>query len=153
MPEEKTQRERSTDQESDEVPDSKIHHSTSDELAQIRTDLAATRTLLGADRTLMAWIRTSLSTIGFGFTIYKILQGLQESGAILRRADTPRNAGLILIGIGIVAVGIGLIEYWHTLKELRVLSHVSLGRPIIIMTAVISALGIFLFASVATHWL
>ena len=47
-------------------------------------DLATTRTLMAADRTLMAWIRTSLSLLSFGFTIYKILQGFAESGALGR---------------------------------------------------------------------
>ena len=35
---------------------------------------------MAADRTLMAWIRTTLSMISFGFTIYKFLQAMFESG-------------------------------------------------------------------------
>jgi uncharacterized membrane protein YidH (DUF202 family) len=38
------------------------HTPTADEMARERT-------ILAADRTLMAWIRTTLSMIGFGFTI------------------------------------------------------------------------------------
>ena len=40
--------------------------------------LAPDRTRLAADRTLMAPVRTALSMIGFGFTIYKFLQVVQE---------------------------------------------------------------------------
>jgi putative membrane protein len=32
--------------------------------------LAIERTMLAADRTILTWVRTSLSLIGFGFTIY-----------------------------------------------------------------------------------
>ena len=59
----------------------------SDELALKRTGLADTRTglafkrnIMAAKRTLMAWTRTGLSMIGFGFTIYKFLQALQDEG-------------------------------------------------------------------------
>ena len=62
---------------------------SSNEMAQQRTTLAASRTLMAADRSLMAWVRTGLSMISFGFTIYKILQGFQEAGAVRHeeRAD------------------------------------------------------------------
>ncbi|WP_208102982.1 DUF202 domain-containing protein, partial [Escherichia coli] len=54
------------------------------------TELAADRTLMAADRSLMAWVRTALSMISFGFTIYKILQGFQQSGTVLSGAAQPR---------------------------------------------------------------
>jgi putative membrane protein len=40
------------------------------------TLLAMQRNLMAADRTLMAWIRTSLSLIGFGFTLAKVFRAL-----------------------------------------------------------------------------
>ncbi|HMM77753.1 MAG TPA: DUF202 domain-containing protein [Gammaproteobacteria bacterium] len=46
------------------------------------------RTLMAADRTSMAWTRTSLSLLGFGFTIYKVFQTLQESGKNLAHGGT-----------------------------------------------------------------
>ena len=63
---------------------------TSNELAQERTDLALERTLMAADRSLMAWVRTSLSMISFGFTIYKLLESLQQSGGHVIRDHSPR---------------------------------------------------------------
>jgi len=49
------------------------------ELSSTRTGMAFQRTRLAADRTLMAVIRTSLSLISFGFTIYKVIEGMQEA--------------------------------------------------------------------------
>ena len=124
---------------------------TSNELAEIRTDLAASRNLMAADRTLMAWVRTSLSLLSFGFTIYKILQGFQEAGETFPRADTPRNIGLFLTGLGTFAMVMGTIEYWQTLKELRLHQHFRLARPALIMALVMSVLGVFLFFSIITR--
>src|ERR1700712_3774609 len=93
---------------------------TSDEMAEIRTDLASQRTLFAADRTLMAWIRTSLSLLSFGFTIYKVLEGFQDvTSRIVIKSDVPRNAGLFLTGMGTFAMVMGTIEYWQTLRTLH----------------------------------
>ncbi len=73
---------------------------TPNELAHERTDLAAMRTMMAADRTLMAWVRTALSLQSFGFTIYKVLQALQEERGTLRRDQTPANVGLFLTAMG-----------------------------------------------------
>ena len=93
-------------------------HKTSDELAQIRTDLAVDRTLMAADRSLMAWVRTGLSMISFGFTIYKVIEGFHQEGGG-SSVTTARDVGLFLTGLGIVAVVMGTIEYWSRLKALR----------------------------------
>ena len=54
----------------------------------------------------MAWIRTSLSMIGFGFTIYKFFQYLPEeiANGSVRRPHAPRNLGLTLIALGTLAL-------------------------------------------------
>jgi uncharacterized membrane protein YidH (DUF202 family) len=75
-------------------------------LAEKRTDLAIQRTNMAAERSLMAWIRTSLSMIGFGFSIYKFFQYLPEELATgnIRRPQAPRNLGLTLIALGTLAL-------------------------------------------------
>jgi putative membrane protein len=123
---------------------------SANQLAQERTDLAATRTMMAADRTLMAWIRTAFSLISFGFTIYKILQAFQQTGGELPREHTPRNIGMFLTAMGTVAMVMGTIEYWHTLKEMRLLSHFSLARPALIMALLMSVGGVFMFFSIIT---
>jgi putative membrane protein len=84
-------------------------------------DLARQRTLMAADRTLMAWTRTTLSMISFGFTIYKFLEAVKESqGTGVRGLSGPRNLGLTLISLGIVALALACLEYRHTARQLNV---------------------------------
>lgn len=127
-----------------------LHESSSNELAEIRTDLAMSRNLMAADRTLMAWIRTALSMYSFGFTIYKLLDAYQRSGADLPEGQTPRTIGLFLTGIGTFAMVMGVVEYWVTIRELRHMKRIPLARPTYIMGVFMAALGLFLFFSIIT---
>jgi putative membrane protein len=120
------------------------------ELAQERTDLALFRNLMAADRTLMAWVRTSLSLYSFGFTIYKVLVAFQQGGGQLPQGHTPRNIGLFLTGLGTVAILMGTVEYWQSLKELRKVKDFRLTRPSLLMAALMSVMGVFLFISIMT---
>lgn len=128
-----------------------LEEKSPNELAEVRTDLAVSRNLMASDRTLMAWIRTALSMNSFGFTIYKILETYQKTGAHLPQGhNTPRNIGLFLTGLGTFAMVLGAIEYWQTLKELRHLKEVSIARPTFIMGVVMAAMGLFLFFAIIT---
>ena len=93
------------------------------ELAAIRTRMASLRSVQAANRTLMAWIRTALSCFTFGFTIYKVFEGFEETGKALPHPDTPRNAGLFLSGLGIFAIVAGLFEYWQTIRDVHRMRH------------------------------
>lgn len=124
---------------------------SSNELAQMRTDLATSRNLMAADRTLMAWVRTSLSLDSFGFTIYKLLKAFQQSGGELRQEHTPRNVGLFLTGLGTLAILMGTVEYWETLKELHEAKDFRLTRPALLMALIMSVMGVFLFVSIITR--
>lgn len=127
-----------------------LHDKSSNELAEIRTDLAMSRNLMAADRTLMAWIRTALSMYSFGFTIYKLLDAYQRSGADLPQGQTPRTIGLFLTGIGTFAMVMGVVEYWATIRELRQMKQIRLARPTYIMGLFMAAIGLFLFFSIIT---
>ena len=84
--------------------------------------MAFQRTRLSADRTLMSVIRTSLSLIGFGFTIYQVFRKLYEAG-VLKRANAPTLFGeaLVITGIGMLVLGIGYhIAFMLGLRRLRV---------------------------------
>jgi inner membrane protein YidH len=123
---------------------------SSDALAEDRTKMAATRTLMAADRTLMAWVRTSLSLSSFGFTIYKVLQGLAETGTTLPHGQTPREVGLFLTGLGTLAMVMGTVEYAQALRDLHTHMDIRLTRPAFLMALLMSVLGLFLFVSIFT---
>lgn len=90
-------------------------------LSRRRTDLAVTRTTMAADRTLMAWTRTSLSMITFGFTVYKFMQYLREEGkaSLIRTERGAQNFGLTLIAVGILALLIACVQYWHLARKIN----------------------------------
>jgi inner membrane protein YidH len=73
---------------------------------------------MAADRTLMAVIRTSLSLIGFGFTIFQVFQKLYE-GKVLQRAQAPRNFGIALVLLGITMLVLGIVYHGKFMLELR----------------------------------
>ena len=125
-----------------------IKEKSANELAADRTDLATERTLMAADRSLMAWVRTALSMISFGFTIYKLLQGFAEGGAEFGHASSPRFMGMVLTGMGTVAMVFGTVEYWYRLVGLRAYRHYPLWRPSFVMAVLMSAIGLFLFVAI-----
>lgn len=62
--------------------------------------------------------RTSLSLIGFGFTIYQAFEKLREAGVILRAA-APRNFGLALKLLGVLLLVGGIVRHIQFAIELR----------------------------------
>jgi putative membrane protein len=61
--------------------------------------------------------------------------------------------GLFLTGLGTVAIVMGTVEYWTTLRELRTIEKVRLLRPSFVMALLMSAMGTFLFFSIITRLL
>ena len=70
------------------------------------TQLAVERTHLAHERTMMAWVRTATALISFGFTIYKFMQYMQQQGGgpLHLGTLTPRRFGLLMIGMGLLAL-------------------------------------------------
>jgi putative membrane protein len=77
----------------------------SDVFSWIRTDLSNLRTL-------MSWARTSVSLIGFGFTIFNFFSGFLEDSGEPRLRDFSRNLGIALVITGTCAVLVGVYNYW-----------------------------------------
>ncbi|MBV1687283.1 DUF202 domain-containing protein [Novosphingobium sp. G106] len=111
------------------------------------SDLGQIRTVLAADRTLMAWLRTSLSMLSFSFTIYKFLEAAAESGQIAA-SSSPQRVGMFLAGMGTIAMVLGTISYWTTLKDINRIEQFRLGRPVLLMSLIMSLAGLALFVSI-----
>lgn len=126
---------------------------TSNQMAAKRTELAANRTLMGADRSLMAWIRTGLSMISFGFSIYKILDGFQKSAGADALTHSPRTVGLLLTGLGTMAVVMGTVEYWQRRRDLLSYAPIKLWRPSFIMAVAMSVIGLTMFFGITSKLL
>ncbi len=79
------------------------------------------RTRMSTERTLMSWNRTSLSLIGFGFTIYQFFQEFQETtmGAAAARPAAPRNLGLAFMIVGTLGTLVALWQYRQVVKYLN----------------------------------
>jgi putative membrane protein len=120
------------------------------------------RTRLAVERTLMAWMRTSVSLIGFGFTIVQFFQRLNSTHGVVPalRPETPRQLGLALIACGVLGSVISLWQYRRIVKYLwsdpfRVLAGVDSKdmSPIIsqspVMAVVLAVIFIGVFAFVA----
>jgi putative membrane protein len=129
------------------------------ELASNRTSLSFERTRMSADGNLMSTVRTSLSLIGFGFTIYQVLG--KASGVLPRASETGRNLGLALLILGLVVLATGIVShaaYSRQLGQRRqrlydagLLHSAPNYSPtsIYISAVVLLAIGLAAFASIA----
>jgi putative membrane protein len=107
---------------------------------------------LADDRTLMAWIRTSLSMIGFGFTIYKFLKELAQLENSKLPDNGPRNLGLTLVGLGTVSLIVASFQHWSHMQELG--RHASLRARfslVLVVAITITFLGALVFFSMVLH--
>jgi putative membrane protein len=111
--------------------------------------MAMDRTRMAAGRTLMAWLRTSLSMIGFGFTIYKFLDAFQAQLAVpVLRPQAPRNVALGLIGIGTAALIIACVQHRKYLRALGPKPPRSgLDLPLLV-SCLVAMMGLLMFASI-----
>lgn len=129
-------------------PDLKVQPSTSDHFAWIRT-------LLSMQRTLMAATRTSVSLIGFGFTVSEFFTKIRSSlPADIRntRPEIPRNLGLLLIGVGVVSLVIFLMQYRtavHYLKSSEFESILAKGQKPLQQPTYYYACGVLLIGIAA----
>jgi putative membrane protein len=85
----------------------------------VGTQLAYERTYLAHERTQMAWIRTALVLISFGFTIAKVFEMLHAKSGGYTPTLTPHAIGVLMIGIGLLALGISTIQHWLAVRGLR----------------------------------
>ncbi|MDT5010408.1 MAG: putative rane protein [Mycobacterium sp.] len=105
------------------------------------TRLAIERTRLAHERTLMAWIRTSTSLIAFGFTIFKFFQYMATEEH-RRPVVSPWIVGMLMIGLGLVALALAWLQHRQAMKALRVEGGEMPYSISSIMAGLIAVLGV-----------
>ena len=109
--------------------------------------LAVQRTVMAADRTMLAGVRTSLSFIGFGFTIFNVLRYVHEHSTVkVMRPETPRNVALFMLAAGTVPLLVMIIQYYRTLQRMGKKESV-FKNPNFQMGCVIFLLGVILLVT------
>jgi putative membrane protein len=80
------------------------------------------RTMLGFQRTLMATVRTSVSLIGFGFTVAQFFDKLRTNTPVeirWARINGPRDLGLMLIAAGVISLFSFIWQYREAVKYMN----------------------------------
>ena len=118
--------------------------------SNVSTELARERSREAADRTLMAWIRTSLSLIGFGFTIAKAYDYLESTrpGA-LDELGSPAIFGGSFMALGMLGLLAAIVQHVNILRQLKE-PDFTYGdvRPItLVVAAVLFCIGGFGFVA------
>ncbi len=112
------------------------------------TRLSIDRTVMAANRTLMAWIRTAMSMISFGFTIYKVIQGLQDGTVALPIDLHAARAGMLLTGLGILCLIVGIVEYYLILRQMRKLMPINHWRYPLVVAVLMLLVAMAIFISI-----
>jgi putative membrane protein len=120
------------------------------------TQLALQRSFLAAERTLMAWIRTSISMIGFGFTLAKLFQSLASSNVLIRgpagKVWTAEGVGMLLISLGTFALIFAILDHRRELKQLQAVGLVSRFSLTIAVASVLAILGVMALLSLVVNF-
>jgi putative membrane protein len=116
------------------------------------------RTRLSVERTMMSWLRTATALIGFGFAIVQYFNHLSEApgarAAYLPNA--PEILGLALIGCGVAALLVAILEYRWTVHYLWDESFAPIAgmaseprqSPLLAIAALLVFIGLFAFFAV-----
>jgi len=115
------------------------------------TELAKERNRAAEERTLMAWIRTSLSLIGFGFGIDRIIAAIQQSlGDAVNPVRLTRILGLSFVALGTFAMLYAALDHREQLKRIQRndLIYVHRHSPSLVVAYVLAVLGTVAFVGI-----
>ena len=119
------------------------------------TQLALRRSFLAAERTLMAWIRTSISMIGFGFTLAKLFESLAASNVMIRgpagKVWTAVGVGMVLVSLGTFALVVAVFDHYRELKYLRAAGLEGRFSLTMAVASVLAILGVMALLSLLVY--
>ncbi len=119
------------------------------------------RTRMAAERTRLAWVRSAVSMIGFGFTIVKFFEKLNETEGIAEaaRPHAARYLGLALIAAGVVSLLISVWQYRRltsyltsgSFKALAGVGESPMTTPTYAVALFLILVGLFAFVALYTR--
>jgi putative membrane protein len=120
------------------------------------------RTAMAMQRTLMAAARTSVSLIGFGFTVAQFFERMQRmapESARITNPGAPRNLGLILIAAGVINMAIFIWQFHRSANAMRSSPFEAMGgasAPALLsasymISIAVTLIGLVAFFSVFAH--
>lgn len=127
------------------------HANSTPQVPNPGTELAKERNRAAEERTLMAWIRTSLSLIGFGFGIDRIVATIQQSlGDAVNPIRLTRILGLSFVALGTFAMLYAAIDHRDQLRRIQRndLIYTSRHSPSLVVAYVLAFLGTVAFVGI-----
>jgi putative membrane protein len=139
------------------------HHSRFEVRVTSDSHFGWIRTRLAVERTFMAWMRTSVSLIGFGFTIVQFFQRLNSMDGVAPalRPQAPRQLGLMLIGCGVLGLLVSTWQYRRIVQYLwssdfkviagygqKDMAPVVSQSPVMLVALAVIFIGVFAFVAV-----
>ncbi|MDR9403437.1 MAG: DUF202 domain-containing protein [Halothece sp. Uz-M2-17] len=115
------------------------------------TELAKERNRAAEERTLMAWIRTSLSLIGFGFGIERIVAAIYQAlGDTINPVRLSRILGLSFVALGTFAMLFATFDHRNQLRRIQRndLTYISRQSTSLIVAYVLIILGTIAFVGI-----
>lgn len=113
--------------------------------------IAFDRDRFAADRTIMAWIRTSLSLIGFGFSIFKFFEFLGEVSLLQGTHISsigPKKFGIALVVMGVFFLFLATIEYVFFIRRLcRKVNQKFIFSASLLASVILSIIGLAVLIS------
>jgi putative membrane protein len=138
--------------------ESTTDHDRFDVKPSVQSHFSWLRTRLSVERTLMSWVRTSVSLIGFGFTIVQFFERFSGMTGVAEaaRPQAPRYLGLALIATGLLALLISVWQYrmtthhlWEgSFRALAGLNDEPWQTPLYAVSIVLIFIGLFAFIAV-----
>ena len=95
-------------------------------MSEDRTREARAREHLANERTLLAWVRTAIALMGLGFVVARfglfLRQLAVESGKAIAAGPSTSISGplgLLLVGVGILAMVLGTVRYFRARSQIE----------------------------------
>ena len=108
--------------------------------------------VMAADITLMALIRTVQSIISSEFTIYEIIERMQESSGDTAHDLYLRRAGLNQCGLGVICTTVGMMEYFMPIRDIKAHYRLFHGCYSLGIARLRFVLGAMIFVSIWTRF-